>query len=149
MTKKIERHLPEKAPKKTGRSGIGPVPEPDVPTSEEVAEFLDGAASTREKRQEKAKKGKKPEIVRDPQRGKTERLPGMQDPEIEELEDAAREYANIRDDRVLLLGKEVELKEELLGMMKKHGKTVYIHDGVEIKLVHEKESVKVKVVKED
>jgi hypothetical protein len=161
-TKAVEKHLPAVAPKKTGRRGVRPVdyenpeplppsdvvfvpPEPEPPTSEEVKEFLDGAAATREKRAAK----KKPEIVKDPQKGKTERLPGMQDPAIEELEDCAREYANTRDDRMLLLGKEVELKEDLLNLMKKHKKTVYLHDGVEIKIVHEKEAIKVKVKRDD
>ncbi len=156
MTAKIEKHLPEKAPKRTGQRGIKPldpvedfetptrVPEPEPPTSEEVKEFLDGAAATREKRNAK----KKPEIVKD-QRGKTERLPGMQDNILEDLEDAAREYANTRDDRMLLLGKEVELKEELLNLMKKHKKMVYVRDGVEIKIVHEKEAIKVKVKREE
>jgi hypothetical protein len=157
-TKAVEKHLPAVAPKKTGRAGIKPLdpvedfenptfvpPEPEPPTSEEVKEFLDGAAATREKRAAK----KKPEIVKDPQKGKTERLPGMEDPAIEELEDCAREYANTRDDRMLLLGKEVELKEDLLNLMKKHKKTVYLHDGVEIKIVHEKEAIKVKVKRDD
>jgi len=159
MTAKIEKHLPKQAPKKTGQRGIKPLdpvedfesptfvpPEPPVPTSEDVKDFLDGAAATREKRKEKAKK---PQVVKDPQRGKTERLPGMQDNILEDLEDAAREYANTRDDRMLLLGKEVELKEELLNLMKKHKKMVYVRDGVEIKIVHEKEAIKVKVKREE
>lgn len=149
MKKNPAKHLPAKAPKRTGRKGIGPVdtpPEPEVPTSEEVKEFLDGVGATREKRKEKAKK---PEIVKDPQRGKTERLPGMQDAASEDLEDAAREYANTRDDRMALLEAEVQLKERLLDLMKKNKKEFYKRDGVEVRLVHEKESVKVKVVKEE
>lgn len=159
MTAKIEKHLPKVAPKRTGRSGIKPLdpvqdfdtptmvpPEPEPPTSEEVKEFLDGVNSTREKRKTKAKK---PEIVKDPQRGKTERLPGMQDAAIEDLEDAAREYANTRDDRMALLEAEVQLKEQLLDLMKKNKKEFYKRDGVEVRLVHEKESVKVKVIKKE
>lgn len=160
MTKKNPaKHLPTKAPKKTGQRGIKPLdpvedfeaptfvpPEPEPPTSEEVKEFLDGAAATREKRKEKVKK---PQVVKDPQRGKTERLPGMEDSAIEDLEDCAREYANTRDDRMYLLEKEVEMKEKLLDLMKKNKKEFYKRDGVEVRLVHEKESVKVKVVKDD
>ena|SRR5258708_15530345 len=162
MTKNPAKHLPAVAPKKTGQRGIKPLdpvtdfeqptfvpPEPPVPTSEDVKEFLDGAAATREQRTKKAKKG--PELLQPPpeERGKTKRLPGMEDAAIEALEDTAREYANTRDDRMALLESEVVLKEQLLDLMKKNKKEFYKRDGVEVRLVHEKESVKVKVVKEE
>jgi hypothetical protein len=158
MTKNPAQHLPAKAPKRTGRAGVKPldpvedfetplrVPEPEPPTSEEVKEFLDGAAATREKRKEKAKK---PQVVKDPQKGKTERLPGMDDAILEELEDAAREYANTRDDRMRLLEAEVELKASLLDLMKKNKKTFYKRDGITIQIVAKDETVKVKLVKEE
>ncbi len=44
---------------------------------------------------------------------------------------------------------EVSLKTNLLAMMKKHGKETYRRDGIEIKIVHEEETVKVRVKKED
>ena len=125
MTKRPEEHLPAKAPKRTGKKGIGPKPDP-----EEVK--------------------RKPELLSEAnkQRGKTSRLPGMEDPEIEELEDAAREYANLRDDRMHLTTEEVKAQATLLGLMKKHKKEVYKHDNVEVRVVIEKEKVKVKIKKD-
>lgn len=75
-------------------------------------------------------------------------LPGMEERRIPELHTAAENYAEVRDERMILTKKEVELKDELLGMMKKHGKESYKFDDVEIKVVHEKEKVKVKIHKE-
>jgi hypothetical protein len=92
-------------------------------------------------------KGKDAEEVRKG-RGKTKRLPGMEDAEIEELEDAAREYANVRDDRMQLTEQEVEMKQTLLTLMKKHKKETYRHDGVGIRIVHENEKVKVRLIKD-
>jgi hypothetical protein len=82
-------------------------------------------------------------------RGRQPRLPQMEDPEIEELEAAAEEYASIRDQRIALTPQEHQLKETLLGLMKKHKKTNYLHDGYDIKIVSEKETVRVKIKKED
>ena len=80
---------------------------------------------------------------------KQKRLPGMEDPAIEELEDAAKEYAGLRDHRMRLTEQESAMKESLLGLMKKHSKETYRHDGVEIRIVHEEETVKVKLIEED
>src|SRR5689334_6127836 len=112
--KTVEKHLPSVAPKKTGKRGVRPVDyenpdplpdlaEPEPPTSAEVAEFLDGVGATREKRKEKVKK---PEVV-PPQE---QRLPGMEDAAIEELEDSAKRYAQIRDKRMALTEQEVDMK---------------------------------------
>ena len=92
----------------------------------------------------------KPELLSEAnkKRGKTKRLPGMEDSEIEELEDAAKEYANIRDDRMNLTREESSLKETLLELMKKNKKEIYRHDGVKVKVVHEEETIKVKILKE-
>ena len=125
MAKKPEDHLPKKAPKKTGKKGIGPL-------DDEATKLT----------------ALKPEPSSDRKRGKTTRLPGMEDAEIEELEDAAREYANVRDDRISLTREESSMKETLLGLMKKHKKEKYVHDGVEVKLVHEEETVKVRIIKD-
>jgi hypothetical protein len=73
------------------------------------------------------------------------RLPGTEDPEIEELEAAAEQYASIRDQRMALTPQEKQLKDALLGLMKKNGKERYMRDGIEIKVVHESETVKVKL----
>ena len=135
MTKKIEKHLPEKAPKRTGRKGIGPVDD----TPPEVKAFIDGAASTREQRNAK----KKP-----PEPPQEQRLPGMEDASIEELEEAARRYAQIRDRRMALTEQEVDCKDLLLTLMKRHGKKEYRHRGIEIRVVAEQEKVKVKIEEE-
>jgi hypothetical protein len=152
MTKKsVAEHLPEKAPKRTGRAGIKPLdpvedfesptrvpPEPEPPTSEEVKEFLDGAAATREKR---AAKKKPVEITVQTD----QRLPGMEDAAIEELEDAAKRYAVVRDKRMALTDQEVDMKELLLTLMTRHGKKEYRHHGIEIKVVPEGAKVKVRI----
>jgi hypothetical protein len=75
------------------------------------------------------------------------RLAGMQDAAIEALEKAALEYAEIRDERQELTRSEVDLKEKLLKLMKKHSKTNYVHGGIEIRIVMEEETVKVRIKK--
>jgi hypothetical protein len=81
-------------------------------------------------------------------REKQEDLPGMEDRLIKDLDAAAFEYAETRDQRMELSKTESELKTKLLGLMKKHGKESYIHDGIEITVVHEEETVKVKIKQE-
>ena len=78
----------------------------------------------------------------------TKVLPGMEDREIEALEEKALEYAKLRDRRMGLLEKEVAVKAELLSMMKQRHKERYSHDGITI-TVEEEETVKVKVRQKD
>lgn len=73
-------------------------------------------------------------------------LPGI-DRAIKELEDAAEAYAEIRDQRQALNSDESKLKASVLGLMKKHGKTVYQRGAITITLVTEEETVKVRVRK--
>lgn len=75
-------------------------------------------------------------------------LPGVER-KIDELQAKSLEYAGIRDERQEMLRKEVELKQELLGLMKKHGLEKYDCDEVFIEIVHDKEHVRVKVKKEE
>jgi len=84
-----------------------------------------------------------------PRRGRPrqEDLPGTEDRAIKPLEQAAAEYADIRDQRMELNESEAQLKANLLKLMKKHGKTVYHRDGITITVVSEEESVKVRVKK--
>ena len=77
------------------------------------------------------------------------RLPGVDDPEIEELESAAEEYVDVRDRRMALTEEEVELKGELLKLMHEHNKTKYVHNGTEIRVVAKDETVKVKIKKKE
>lgn len=76
-------------------------------------------------------------------------MPQMEDPQIEELEGSAENYADIRDQRMELTKEETRLKTELLGLMKKHGKSSYVHDGYDIKVIVESEKLKVRIKKEE
>jgi hypothetical protein len=78
---------------------------------------------------------------------KQDRLPGTEDAAIAELESAAESYAETRDERVALLAEEVEQKASLLMLMKKHHKEHYEHNGVIVDIVHEDETVKVRITK--
>jgi hypothetical protein len=92
------------------------------------------------------KKSKKEVEVKAP---KQARLPEMDDPKIEELESFAEAYADVRDQRMELNTSEVDLKNKLLAAMKKHRKDHYHHNGIDIKVVVEEETVKVRVKKEE
>jgi hypothetical protein len=72
-------------------------------------------------------------------------LPGMEDRAIAALEALAEQYVDIRDKRMRLNEREVELNEELLALMKKHGKTEYHHDEVHCWIKATDEKVKVKL----
>ncbi len=89
-----------------------------------------------------------PEVIKPPKEPKQKRLPGMEDAEIQELEALAEEYDDIKNQRVALSAKEVPLKKKLLDIMKANNKTKYTRDGVEVELVVEEETVKVKIKKE-
>ena len=67
------------------------------------------------------------------------------DMRIEELHTAALNYVADRDARIELSTKEKRSKEFLIAAMKKHMKDAYSADGVTVKLVHEKENIKVTV----
>jgi hypothetical protein len=89
----------------------------------------------------------------EPEEGKKKpkqaRLPGIQDPEIEELETLAEEYVSFRDRRQELTLDEVRLKQELLNAMQRYNRESYVHGGIEIKVIHKDTTVKVKVHKEE
>src|SRR4051812_23358380 len=72
-------------------------------------------------------------------------LTGMQDRAIKSLETKAYDYADVRDQRIGLSKQEGELKKDLLALMKKFEKEEYHHGSVHITLVHEKETIKVKI----
>lgn len=75
-----------------------------------------------------------------------QRIPGTE-AEIDELDDAAAEYAKVRDTRMALNQQESALKLTVLALMKKHKREKYSHDNIEIEIVHESENVKVRVKK--
>ena len=75
-------------------------------------------------------------------------LPEMEDRAIKPLEEAAVEYAEIRDQRIELNQQEVALKNRVREIMAKHSKIRYAYDGVEIEIVPSGDSVvKVKIAK--
>jgi cation transport regulator ChaB len=80
-------------------------------------------------------------------KAKQEELPGMEERIIKDLHECAIEYAEARDRRQEIGREEVELKTRLLALMKKHQKEAYEFQGVRITIVHEEETVKVKITK--
>ena len=82
-----------------------------------------------------------------PARPKNRDLPGMEDRAIRALEEVAEKYADIRDQRMQLTEDEHALKQHAMALMRKHGKTIYKHNGVEILIVPGEDDIKVKVKK--
>lgn len=74
-------------------------------------------------------------------------LPGTEDRRLQPLDDIAAAYADVRDRRIDLNREEAELKASALELMHRFNKTIYKHDGIEIRLVAGEEDVKVKVRK--
>jgi len=77
---------------------------------------------------------------------KQDRLPTMEDTAIAELEAEARKYAAIRDKRMRLSQIEKDQKNLVHALMVKNSKRGYRHGGVEIEIVVESETVKVKIL---
>ena len=72
-------------------------------------------------------------------------LPGMEDARIQPLENVAASYADIRDQRIALNKDEHALKTLALSLMKKYGKSLYRHEGIEIRVIPGEEDIKVKI----
>jgi hypothetical protein len=113
--------LPKRAPKKTGRRGVGPRPLDD---------------------KEDFEKPTKHQLLKDAAR--QARLPGMEDTAIEEIETTARQYKSKQDRRIAILKEEVDLKNLLLQLLHRHGKKSYYRDGLDIQIVPTSEKVKVR-----
>jgi len=113
--------LPKRAPKKTGRRGVGPKPLDDKQDFD---------------------KPTKQQLLKDAAR--QARLPGMEDTAIEEIETTARQYKSKQDKRIAILKQEVDLKNLLLGLLHQHGKSSYYRDGLAIDIVPTSEKVKVR-----
>lgn len=75
-------------------------------------------------------------------------LPGMEDRQIERLQDAAMEYAEMRDARIAATASEVQSKKALLDLMHSYKKTRYVHGNVYVEIVPEGEKLKVKILEE-
>jgi hypothetical protein len=81
-------------------------------------------------------------------KGKTGEL--FADRKIPELHKAAEEYVATRDARMELNSKEVQQKDKLIQLMKKHKKEEYDCDGLKITFEHvEEDKLKVKLQKPD
>jgi hypothetical protein len=80
-------------------------------------------------------------------RARQEELPGMENKEIKELQNAAIDYAEIRDERIELNQRESKLKQKVLNFMHIHKLTIYKYEDVEVRVVIEEETVKVKIKK--
>lgn len=76
-------------------------------------------------------------------------LPGMENRHLEDLEEAARNYAGVRDRRMALTRQETDLKDVLLTLMKRHAKVIYRVAEMEIKIVAKDETVKVKMLEDE
>lgn len=78
-------------------------------------------------------------------RGKQKMIEGTEPLSIKEIDEAAMAYVYVRDKRVALLEKEIELKEILSAAMKTHELEIYEYDGNVVMWTRkEKEVLKVK-----
>jgi hypothetical protein len=66
---------------------------------------------------------------------KQKALPGMEKETIAEVDDAAEQYVKERDKRMTMTEKEVEAKQALIYVMRKHKLTVYKDDNVDPPLI--------------
>lgn len=103
-------------------------------------------AKKKEKKRSHQKKAAPPKKRRIPRQ---EVLPGVGDVKIAAIENAALDYAEIRDERQDLTKKEVDLKKRLLDLMHSKDITEYKRNGISVKVVLESENVKVRVRSED
>jgi hypothetical protein len=76
-------------------------------------------------------------------------LPGVGDAKIAAIENAALDYAELRDERVALSAREVELKQKLMDLMHAKDITEYRRNGISVFLTVEKEGIKVRVKQEE
>jgi hypothetical protein len=76
------------------------------------------------------------------------RLPGMEDPKIAEIERAIEDYASLREQRQALTAEEVPAKQKLLDLMHANKKTSYFYNGIKVEVIVEKEKVRVRIKKE-
>lgn len=78
---------------------------------------------------------------------KQDRLPGVDDPVIKEIEDAAHDYEQARDARVAATKPEVETKENLIIVMKQNGKKLYRRGELIVKVRPRDAKATVKVMR--
>lgn len=76
---------------------------------------------------------------------KQARLPGTEDPAIQELEDAAIEHSDLLAEIRTKRDEIKEIDKRIARLMKENGKNSYTHLGIELKLRRSEETVSVKV----
>jgi hypothetical protein len=76
-------------------------------------------------------------------------LPGIGDTKIAAIENAALDYAELRDSRQELTKQEVDLKGKLLKLMHARNLTEYKRNGISVKVQVEEETVKVRIRAEE
>jgi|FreactTroBogLake_1042271.scaffolds.fasta_scaffold09801_5 hypothetical protein len=96
---------------------------------------------------EKKKRGRPKAVT--VKRPRQKKLPGMEDDKIDSIENAALDYAAIRDQRQALTAQEVPAKQKLLSIMKNLGRNKYQRNGIKVERTFEKEGVKVRVKKQE
>ena len=89
------------------------------------------ATKKKAKKSPPKKAAKKVAIKRKP---RAQRLPGMEDSGIQELESLANDMADTIGQKKELMAAEKVLNEQLVDAMKRHHKTVYSHRGIHINL---------------
>jgi len=89
------------------------------------------ATKKKAKKSTPKKAAKKVAIKRKP---RAQRLPGMEDSGIQELESLANDMADTIGQKKELMAAEKVLNEQLVDAMKRHHKTVYSHRGIHINL---------------
>lgn len=73
------------------------------------------------------------------------RLPGMEDPAIQELEDRAREFSDLRLQRANLLVEMANVETLMVAIMEREGKQKYFHAGVLVRLAEKSKRVNVRI----
>lgn len=79
---------------------------------------------------------------------KSEFIPGTKPESSQEIEDAAKAYVLARDERISVLGREVDLKATLLALMQKKGLHRYDCTEIEYAVLLTEGDVKLKVEKQ-
>lgn len=85
-----------------------------------------------------------------PRKAEQTEIPGTEFVTVPEIDDAAKNYVRIRDERMELTEDEVAASAKLLGLMKKHELTIYpLSDGRRVEIKHGDDKVKVRGSRSD
>ena len=84
----------------------------------------------------------KPAVPRQP---RSQALPGLADRAVAPLEELAADIADVREQRAALARKEDDLNAKALTVMRQLGKTAYHRDGIDMKVIHGSEKLRINV----